>query len=157
MTHCVQASCAIHREPQRPEGASSPRFISHAHLQALSAATSPATCGTGEPSGQTRSRVRGQREGTYHFFLLKPPPTPKKKIKSVWPCGSDMRITSRQACNACVIRQSGGVHTQSWRIKGITRPNIQSTRVRRVRGLWPRTRVCAPRARRGGRLCLWSL
>ncbi|KAK2909758.1 hypothetical protein Q8A73_007473 [Channa argus] len=29
-----------------------------------------------------------------------------------------MRIISRQACSACAIKQSGGVHTHGWPIKG---------------------------------------
>lgn len=39
---CTGFICTIHREPQRPKGASSPDFISRTHLQALSRVTSTA-------------------------------------------------------------------------------------------------------------------
>lgn len=158
---CTGFICAIHREPQRPKGASSPDFISHTHLQALSRVTSPARLA--EAAGAAESgniwhqkpiqydtiRVRGQKEGS--FFSLSFFPQIKPLQDSVWPCGLDMRITSRQACNACVIRQSGGVHTHSWRIKG-SQGQISSPHVCAEYEACAEN-TCAPPGHTGGENC----
>lgn len=90
MTHCVQTSCAAPGMPQRPKGASiHPAIPPHTQSGHLS-------CGAQEMSPKTRT-----------------------VLCSVWPCGSNMRITSRRACcSVCVTRQSDGVHIHSWRMKG---------------------------------------
>lgn len=94
-----------------------------------------ATYGTKTQQNLTRS---GCGEKIKSFCVFSPQIKPLQD--SLLPCGSDMRITSTQTCNACVIRQSDRVHTHGWRIKGsqgqISSPHVcaerpvQRTRVR---------------------------
>lgn len=107
----------------------------------------PATPGTRDASRVTSGSVDIGEERSSLSFLRAPM---KRARGPVWPCGSDMRITSRRTCcNACVIRQSSGVHTPSRRINGSQGHTSSPNVCPRVRSQWPRTRV-RPRRTHGG-------
>lgn len=79
------------------------------------------------PNSQSDTTRVWRENPVFHSFifcLFKMKPV----SDSARPCGSEMRIIRAQACDACVIKQSGGVHTPSWWMKGsqgrISRPHV---------------------------------
>lgn len=128
----------------------SPDSISHTHTSRHLAGSlhhlcslrqSQATYGTKKK--KRNDTMSGQKRGNLFLFFLSSKLSPSAGLcVSMWP--QIWGLPADQACNACVIRQSGGVHTHSWRDKGITRPNIQSHTCAPSTRPVPKTRVRPP-------------